>query len=118
MMRPNLPRILLVLLAFGVTLSNTGCVRRMLHVSSYPTGAQLYVNNVYRGRTPVQVTYNWNWYYDLRLEAPGHETFEIREKLSAPPRHWLGLDLVAELMPWGSREDTVREYQLRPLQQP
>jgi hypothetical protein len=109
------------LLLFGLMLCNimlTGCVRKMLHVTSEPSGAQLYVNSVYRGRTPVSVPFNWNWFYDLRLEAPGHDRFEIRERLYAPPRHVVGPDLIAEFMPWGSREDHLRHYQLNPTKAP
>jgi hypothetical protein len=105
-------------LAVGLMACTTGCVRKVLHVSTSPTGAQLYVNNVYRGRTPVEVPFNWNWYYEIRAEAPGHESYRIRERLYAPPRHVIGPDLIAELMPWGSREDPQRHYVLKPLQQP
>lgn len=121
MILPNHPKLrqIILFVCLGVLLgSTTGCVRRMLHISSTPSGAQLTINNSYRGRTPVEVPFNWNWFYEVRLEAPGHEPLEIRERLYAPARHYIGPDLIAELMPWGSREDHVRHYTLKPLQQP
>jgi hypothetical protein len=111
-------RLSIFALAVMAVFATTGCTRRILHISSSPRGAQLYVNDVYRGRTPVEVPFNWNWFYEIRLEAPGHETLSIRERLYAPPRHWIGPDLIAELVPWGSREDHHRHYRLNPLQQP
>jgi len=94
-------------------LTLTGCIRRMVTITSDPP-AKLWVNGVYRGETPVEIPYHWNWFYDIKLEKPGYQTFVIRERLYAPPHHWVPFDLLVELLPVRSPEPQWRHYQLIP----
>jgi hypothetical protein len=91
-----------------------GCIRRMATVSSDPPGAKVWINGVYRGETPVEIPYNWNWYYDIRVEKDGYERLTARERFYAPVQHWVPLDLATEVLPVRSQESQYRHYVLKP----
>ncbi len=93
-------------------------IRKQATITSEPPGAKVWINGVFRGRTPVEIPYNWNWYYDFRLEAAGFQTYCIRERFYAPAKHWIPADLVAEIVPLKSKEDQWRHYQLVPATKP
>jgi hypothetical protein len=86
----------------------------MATITSDPPGAKVWVNGVYHGESPVEIPYNWNWYYDFRLEKPGYETFSTRERFYAPVQHWIPLDLVTDVAPVRSQESQWRHYVLTP----
>jgi hypothetical protein len=113
-MRP-LPRLMTgaVLIAVAA-LCLTGCIRRMATITSDPPGAKCWINGVYRGETPVEIPYNWNWFYDIRLQKPGYEELTARERFYAAPQHVMPLDLAAEMAPVKSRESQWRHYVLIP----
>jgi len=95
-----------------------GCIRKMATITSDPPCAKVWINGVYRGETPVEIPYNWNWYYDFKLEKEGYEPFCMRERFYAPPQHWVPFDLAAEVAPVNSREAQWRHYTLTPKQKP
>ena len=103
----------LTMLAVGL-LTTTGCIRRVATITSDPPHAKVWVNNVYRGETPIEIPYNWNWYYDIRLEKPGYQRFEMRERFYARTIHKIPLDLGAEVSPVRSRESQWRHYSMVP----
>ncbi len=96
----------------------TGCIRKMATITSDPPAAKVWINGVYRGETPVEIPYNWNWYYDFRLEKEGYESFCMRERFYAPALHVVPFDLAAELAPVNSNEAQWRHYTLQPKQRP
>ena len=87
-----------------------GGIRKVATITSDPPGAKVWINGVYRGETPVEIPYNWNWYYDVQLEKPGYEPMVTRERFYAPAKHWIPADIVAEMSPVASREDQWRHY--------
>ncbi len=91
-----------------------GCIRRTMTITSDPPNAKVWVNDVYYGQTPVEIPYNWNWFYDIRLEKPGYETLVTRERFYAPARHWIPFDFLMEVAPVKSREKQWRHYVLTP----
>lgn len=91
-----------------------GGIRKVATITSEPSGAKVWINGVYRGETPVEIPYNWNWFYDIRLTKPGFQDHCIRERFYAPPQHWVPLDFFAELSPVRSPEHQWRHYQLVP----
>lgn len=90
----------------------TGCIRKMATITSDPPGAKVWMNGVYQGQTPVEIPYNWNWFYDFKLEKEGYETYCIRERFYAPPQHWIPFDFAAEVLPVKSIEPQWRNYVL------
>lgn len=95
-----------------------GCIRKMATITSDPPCCKVWINSVYRGETPVEIPYNWNWYYDIKLEKEGFEPKCTRERFYAPPQHWVPLDLAAEVAPVRSNESQWRHYCLTPKQKP
>lgn len=110
-------RLALALTLVVATLSFTGCIRRTAIISSDPPAAKVWINGVYRGQTPVEVPYNWNWFYDVRVEKAGYETKTARECFGPAPQHILPLDLAAEVAPFRSHENQWRHYVLTPKQE-
>lgn len=109
----RLPRIApLCFLLLCLTLC--GCIRKMATITSDPPGAGVHVNGAYRGQTPVEMPYNWNWFYDIKLEKKGYQPFVVRERFHAPPQHWVPFDFFVELLPIRSPEPQWRHYQLVP----
>jgi hypothetical protein len=96
----------------------TGCIRKMATITSDPPCAKVWINGVYRGETPVEIPYNWNWYYDIKLEKEGFDPYCIRERFYAPPQHWVPVDFVTELAPVRSEEAQWRHYSLTPTHKP
>ncbi len=101
-------------LAFLAMVSLTACIRRSVTITSDPPNAKVWVNGVYYGQTPVEIPYNWNWFYDIRLEKPGYEPLTVRERLYAPVRHWVPFDFLMEVAPVKSKERQWRHYVLTP----
>ncbi|MCX7964660.1 MAG: PEGA domain-containing protein [Candidatus Sumerlaea chitinivorans] len=102
--------ILLVALAFCLS----GCIRKTATITSDPPNAKVWVNGVYYGQTPIEMAYNWNWFYDIKLEKPGYEPLTVRERFYAPIRHWVPFDFFTEIMPFRSHERQWRHYVLTP----
>jgi hypothetical protein len=61
-----------------------GCIRSRVVVTSQPSGADVTVNNVYRGRTPITIPFGWYWYYDFVIEKEGYEKTKVQEHFRAP----------------------------------
>lgn len=95
------------LAAFGlgaIVLVGTGCVQRTIEITSEPTGAQVYLNDVEVGRTPLEVGFTYFGTYDVRLRKDGYEPLITSAKTDAPMHEWPGFDLVA--MAWPDTKET------------
>lgn len=92
----------------------TGCIRKMATITTDPPCARISVNGTYRGESPVEIPYNWNWYYDIKAEKEGYCPLLVRERFYAPPHHWIPFDFFVELLPIRSREPQWRHYELEP----
>jgi len=96
---PTGRRVWIPVLATVVGLGLGGCVRRVVEVTSEPSGAIVWMNDREVGTTPCTVEIIHYGTYDVRVEKPG---FEPRiEGLRATPPAWdlPGPDLVAEILP-------------------
>lgn len=100
----------LATLALGAMLAGTtACVRSKAVITSDPPGADVSMNDVHLGRTPVEVPFKWYWYYDFEAELEGYETLVQRERFRPPPYLAFPLDFVMEAMPFVVR-DTKRVH--------
>ncbi|MGD1277625.1 MAG: PEGA domain-containing protein [Tepidisphaeraceae bacterium] len=91
-----------------------GCIERTLSVQSSPPGALVYLNDQEVGRTPVQRDFLWYGTYDVTLRKDGYESLKTRATLFPPIYQWLGLDLIAEILPISFKDHQTRVYTLRP----
>jgi len=107
-------RLTLIAIAMVGLLFFPGAVRKVATITSEPSGAGVWINGVYRGKTPVEIPYNWNWYYDFVLKKEGYKDFCIRERFYAPVKHWIPFDFFAEAAPVRSNEPQWRHYTLTP----
>ena len=89
-----------------------GCIRSRVVVTSDPTGADVTMNNVYRGRTPITIQFAWYWYYDFKVEKEGFRPVTARERFHAPPWFYIPFDLVMEVMPFRISDVRYRHYSL------
>ncbi len=96
-------------------LSATGCVRSKVVVTSDPPGADVHMNDVHLGRTPVEMPFTWYWYYDFQAELDGHETSVTRERFRAPVWLWPPMDLVMEAMPFHVHDTKRVHFDLAPV---
>lgn len=97
----SLFRRLVLLCLLPLLLAVAGCgVRSSVIVTSDPPGADVTMNGVNIGQTPVQRPFTWYWYYDFVAEKEGYETLTQRERFRAPVYLWAGLDLLMEMMPF------------------
>ena len=92
------PRLLAVILLVSAFAS--GCVRSRFQVTSDPPGADVTMNDVHLGTTPVEIPFTWYWYYDFRAQKEGYETAFLRQRVNAPVYLWPGPDLLMEMMPF------------------
>ncbi len=78
----------------------SGCVERLITVTSEPEGALVWLNREEVGATPVTVSFTWYGTYGVTLRQEGYETIQTSRKADPPIYQWLGIDLLAECLPF------------------
>jgi len=94
------------LIVSGFVLS--GCVERVIKVTSNPPGARVWLNDQDLGVTPAQAQFTYHGVYDVRLEMPGYLPVHEGRKAKAPVYEWPLIDLVAEAIP--ARFENAHEW--------
>jgi len=97
-------KVAIAILAVGLLVSSTGCatiLARKLHklpVTSEPEGAEVYVNGMRMGRTPITLELKADKSYAIEYRMPGHENITrlVNTKVGAG---WLILDVLTGLVP-------------------
>lgn len=92
-----------------------GCMQRSLDITSEPSGATVYLNDVEVGRTPVEVGFTYYGEYDVLLVKDGYEPLRTRADAVAPIYEHPPLDLAAEAMPWGVKTRVPWHFVMTPL---
>lgn len=92
----------------------TGCVRSKVVVTSDPPGADVAMNGVRLGQTPVEQPFTWYWYYDFIATKDGYQPTGQRERFRAPVYLWPGLDLLMEAMPFYVKDTKKVHLVLQP----
>lgn len=92
----------------------SGCVRSKVVVTSEPPGADVHMNDVHLGRTPIEMPFTWYWYYDFKAELDGHRTGIRRERFRAPVWLWPPADLLMEAMPFTVKDTKYVHFELQP----
>lgn len=107
---------ILMLTAWGLC----GCIRTRVIVTSDPPGADVTLNGIHRGKTPIEIPFIWYWYYDFELRQEGYEPLWVRERFHAPVYFYMPLDAVAEALPMPIYDTKRRHYVMvtRPEREP
>ena len=104
-----------MMLFIGACLCGSGCVERLITVTSEPSGALVFLNDEEVGRTPASVPFTFYGTYDVRLEAEGYKPLWTKKKANAPWWEIPPIDLAAELIPDGkSHLDWHFQMDLKP----
>lgn len=90
---------LFALLAGIALVGGGGCVRRVVEITSEPSGATVWLNDREVGTTPCEVEIVHYGTYDVRLAKPGFEPISTGRATTAPIWDLPGPDLIAELVP-------------------
>jgi hypothetical protein len=93
-------------------------MHRSLDITSEPTGATVYLNDVEVGRTPLEVGFTYYGEYDVLLMKDGFEPLRTRKDAVAPIYEHPPLDLAAEAMPWGGETRVPWHFVMTPLPAP
>ena len=100
----------------------SGCVERALVITSEPSGAEVTVNQQWKGTTPYVVPFKHYGVYDIWIEHPGIEEggrmvkyypLHVGEPVRAPKYQYVGADFVTEvLLPKTLRDQHTLHYTL------
>lgn len=104
---------LAAVLASGFVLG--GCAQRRIVVTSEPSGATVYVNDVEIGRTPVSAGFTYYGVYDVRLRKDGYEPISTSAQADAPLYEFAGPDLITEAIPGGVLTEVKWHFTLQPI---
>ncbi|HVZ94985.1 MAG TPA: PEGA domain-containing protein [Phycisphaerales bacterium] len=91
-----------------------GCVDRRIFISSEPSGATVFLNDVEVGQTPVEVEFTYFGVYDVRLRKEGYEPLVTRAEAKAPLHEQPGIDLVALAIPAKKTTRVEWSFKLEP----
>lgn len=114
-------------LALAMTLTLAGCVERALVITTEPSGANVVVNQQWKGTTPYVVPFKHYGVYDIWIEHPGYEEdgklvkfypMHVGEPVKAPGYQYAGADFVSEvLLPGTLRDQRNLHYVLERVDQ-
>ena len=86
----------LAAIALCASLLAGGCVERKLRVETAPPGAEIWLDGVHLGQTPVEIPFTFYGARQVRLEKSGYATEIMPFKASPPPYEWFPVDFISE----------------------
>lgn len=96
-------RVLMQVVALGglgaMTLGLGGCLERRIQITSDPSGALVWLNDVEVGRTPCETAFTYFGDYDVRVRLEGYEPLVERKNARQPVYEYPPMDLVATALP-------------------
>ena len=114
-MKKTLPYITLSLLA---CLSLSGCVERLIKITTRPAGALVWLNDEEVGATPLEVPFTWYGQYEVVIRKDGYQTLKTAQHTPVPFYQWPGLDLFAETLPVPLTDRHEWDFTLTPQSKP
>ncbi len=112
---------LLAILALGMiaTLTVVGCVERNMVITSEPSGADIWVNDQWHGKTPFELPFKHYGVFSIRLEAEGYYPMYVKEPVAAPAYERLGIDLISEAaIPATIHDERNMHYVMQKIESP
>ncbi len=101
-------RLTATMICLATLASLSGCLERRIKITSEPSGALVYLNDVEVGRTPVEVEFTYYGTYDVRLRKEGFSPLATKAEAKAPIYEYPVIDLIAEALP--TRIETVIDW--------
>lgn len=98
-----------------VWLSGCGRQERVISITSEPSGALVWLNDVELGRTPVETSFTFFGTYDVRLALAGYEPVLTSREAVAPLHEAPGIDFVAAALPGTRRTRVEWHFELAAL---
>ena len=97
-------------------LFSTGCVERVIKISSQPSGALVWLNDREIGRTPLAVTFTFYGDYDVVIRKEGFNTIKTSKVTPTPWYEKAGIDFFSEcLWPQTIIDEHVWSFELETL---
>ena len=91
----------------------TGCVERLITVTTRPPGAIVYLNDEEIGSTPVTVPFTWYGTYEVVIRKDNFATLKTTRNADAPFYQWPPLDLISEcLLPFELEDHHQWDFEL------
>ncbi len=108
---------------FAVTVATvlffSGCVERKMVITSEPSGADVWVNEQWHGKTPYELPFKHYGVFSIRLEAKGYYPIYVKEPVPAPLYEQPGIDLVSEAaIPATIKDNRSLHYVLQKIEEP
>lgn len=91
-----------------------GCLTRKLSVTSEPSGARVWANDVELGETPLEAEFTYYGAYDVRVEKEGYEPIRTLVPVRAPFYEYPGPDIIANVIPGGVEHVVRWNFKLQP----
>lgn len=76
-----------------------GCLKRTISVTTEPSGALIWINDVEVGRTPLETDFTFYGDYDVRIRREGYEPILTHMKAKPPLYEQPVVDLAADALP-------------------
>lgn len=111
---PDFPLRLVATSLVPVLVLSAGCVRRVVEITSEPSGATVWLNDREIGTTPCETEILHYGVYDLRLTREGFEPSVGGRDARAPLWDLPGPDLIAEILPFEIESRTTWHVLLVP----
>ena len=100
-----------------LSVASTGCVRRVIDITSDPSGATVWLNDREIGRTPCSAEITYYGTYDVRMQHPGYEPISGSAEAKAPLFDVVGIDLISEMLPARLVSRTDWHFTMTPTEQ-
>ena len=91
-----------------------GCAERRIFITSDPSGARVFLNEIEVGYTPVEVDFTYFGVYDVRLRKEGFEPLITTAEAEAPLHEQPGFDLIAGAIPGKDTTHIRWHFELEP----
>ena len=94
-------------------LSCSGCVERLIKVTSNPPGAAVWLNDREVGTTPVSVPFTWYGEYSLALRKHGYESVITSREAKTPVYELPVFDFISEcIVPFTFKDHHEWHYEM------
>jgi len=91
-----------------------GCTTRRLEITSSPEGADVYLDSIHRGRTPLTLGFRYGGVHEIALFKRGYETTVVRYDSSRTAFDQPPFDLFTDLGPAQARDHQHVHIEMRP----